>query len=52
MNALVHTPGSVVAGQWSIRAIALLRALAIAPASAAERVHGQVLGAGAPIAIR
>jgi hypothetical protein len=52
MNALVHTPGSVVAGRWSIRAIALLRALAIAPTSATARVQRQVLGARALFAIR
>ena len=50
MDALSRMPRSVAALRLPIRAIALLGALSIAPASAAERIQGQVLGAGAPIA--
>ena len=50
MEALSRLPRSVAALRLPIRAIALLGALSIAPASAAERIQGQVLGAGAPIA--
>jgi hypothetical protein len=51
MTRLVRKRGSVAASWWANGVITLFGALAIAPASAAERVRGQVPGAGAPITI-
>ena len=50
MDAISRMSRSVAALRSPMRAIALLGALSITPASAAERIQGQVLGAGAPIA--
>ncbi len=51
MKPLVRALGSVAASRRPIGVVDLFRAFAIAPASATERVQGQVSGTDAAIAI-
>jgi len=51
MTRLIRKRDSLAVSRWPISAIALFGTLAIAPAYGAERVDGQVPGAGLLIAV-